>query len=314
MIEALEAAGHRCLIYLYDIYDYGGDLVGHEKVIRRHWPAVRAEVRSVAEGLPELDAYVATAWNTAHVLAHYASVPTRRLYFVQDFEPLFYPQGTEYALAEDSYRFGFHVVSVGPMVATLLADQFGVRATVAEFGCDLDTYRLTNPQRRKGIVFYAKPNVARRGFILGMLALRDFHDRHPDHEIHLFGDRDARVPFPATNHGTLRPAELSELYNECAAGIAISFTNLSLIPDEMLACGAVPVIGDNRYARASLDNPHARWVTSTPGAFADALNDVVEGRAASPEAIAASVQSKLWDAAQRATVTAIEDAVYGTSD
>jgi hypothetical protein len=90
------------------------------------------------------------------------------------------------------------------MVTALLADQFGVRPTVAEFGCDVDTYRLTNPRQRKGIVFYAKPNVARRGLILGMLALRDFHERYPDHEIHLFGDRDARVPFSATNHGTLR--------------------------------------------------------------------------------------------------------------
>lgn len=312
MIEALEAAGHTCVIYLYDIFDYGGDLAGHEQVIRRHWPNVRAEVRSVSDGLAPLDAYVATAWGTAHVLAKHAAVPTRRLYFVQDFEPLFYPQGTEYALAEDTYRFGFRVITVGPMLAALLADRFGLTATVAEFGCDLDVYRMTNPSRRQGVVFYAKPNVPRRGFTLGLLALREFHERHPEHEIHLFGDRDAKVPFPATNHGTLPPAALAQLYNECAAGIAISFTNLSLIPDEMLACGAVPVIGDNPYARASLDNPHAKWVTPTPRAFADALGEVVEGRSEPPDIIAASVLGKPWGAGQRATVAAIEDEVYGT--
>ena len=309
MIEAVEAAGHTCVIYLYDMF--GGEHERHADVIRQFWPAVRAEVRPVADGLPPHDAYVATAWPTAHVLAARADLPTRRLYFVQDFEPLFYPQGAEYVLAEDSYRFGFRTVTVGSMLADLLAERFGVTARVAQFGCDTDTYRVTNPKARGGVIFYTKRDVARRGYALGVLALRDFHRRRPEAPIHLFGDPTVQVPFPAVNHGSVTPARLSELYNDCAAGIALSFTNVSLVPDELLACGVVPVVGDNPYARGGLDNPHVRWTEQTPRAIADALTAVVDGERAVPEEVSASVRSRPWRDAQRATLETIEDEVYG---
>ena len=59
------------------------------------------------------------------MLAARAELPTRRLYFIQDFEPLFYPAGAEYVLAEETYRFGFRAITVGPMLADLLRDRFG---------------------------------------------------------------------------------------------------------------------------------------------------------------------------------------------
>jgi hypothetical protein len=144
-----------------------------------------------------------------------------------------------------------------------------------------------------------------------MLALREFHRRHPDHDIHLFGDATVQVPFPATNHGTLRPAQLAELYNRCTAGIAMSFTNLSLVPDEMLACGVVPVVGESAYAKASMDNPHVRWVSPTPLGLADALSDIVTGSRGAPADVASSIRSTPWDEAKRVTLETIEDEVYG---
>ncbi|SCF25659.1 hypothetical protein GA0074695_4860 [Micromonospora viridifaciens] len=312
MVEAVEAAGHTCVLYLYD--PLGSDLRRHEEVIRRGWPRLRAEVRAVSDRLPPLDAYVASAWPTAHVLAARSTLATRRLYFIQDFEPLFHPAGAEYVLAEDTYRFGFRAITVGPMLADLLRDRFGVSARVAHFGCDVGTYRLTNPDDRDGVVFYAKHDVARRGFALGVLALREFHRRHPACEIHLFGDPSVKVPFPATNHGRTTPQQLSEIYNRCTAGLALSFTNVSLVPDEFLACGVIPVVGENPYARGGLDNPHVRWAAETPRGLADALSAVVEGERPSPSTVAASVRSRPWDDAQRVTVETIEDEVYGPTD
>ena len=309
MVEAAEAAGHTCVLYLYD--RFGGDLARHEGVIRQGWPGMRAEVRSVADGLAPLDAYVASAWQTAHVLAARAEVPTRRLYFIQDFEPFFYPQGSEFVLAEDSYRFGFRAITVGRMIAEMLRADYGVSAAVAEFGVDTSVYHLTNPGARRGVIFYARPDTARRGFAVGAMALQEFHRRHPEYDIHLFGDATAQVPFPHTNHGSVPPARLASLYNECVAGIALSFTNVSLVPDEMLACGAVPVTGESPYARACLDNPHVRWANPTPLGLADALSEAVSGGSAPPAEIAASVQGRPWDAARRVTVETIEDEVYG---
>jgi glycosyltransferase involved in cell wall biosynthesis len=309
MIEGVEAAGHTCYLYLYD--RWGGELDRHIEVIRKHWPNVRAEVRSVDNGLATLDAYVATAWPTAHVLAKRADLASRRLYLIQDFEPLLYALGSEYVLAEDTYRFGFRAITVGRMIAGILQDQFDVTATVAEFGCDTSVYQLTNHGERPGVVFYARRDTPRRGFALGVLALREFHRRHPEYEIHLFGDPTARVPFPATNHGFLTPAQLSALYNRCVAGIAMSFTNVSLVPDEMLACGSIPVTCESTYARASLDNPHVRWSAPTPFALADTLSSIVTDGSPPPAEIAASVRNTPWSTAQQATLLAIEDEVYG---
>ncbi|WP_319460324.1 hypothetical protein [Micromonospora sp. RTP1Z1] len=309
MVEGMEAAGHTCVLYIHDVYS--GELVRHERVIRENWPGMRAEVRAVASGLAPLDAYVASGWETAHVLASHPTPPTRRLYFIQDFEPWFYPAGAHYVLAEDTYRFGFRSITVGPMLADLLRDRFGVEARVAEFGCDTDIYRLTNPAPRTGVVFYAKRDSARRGFMLGVLALREFHRRHPEQQIHIFGDPTVTMPFPATNHGVISPAKLSELYNRCAGGIAISLTNLSLVPDEMLACGVIPVVSESQYAKTSMDNPYVRWASPTARGLADALSEAVQPGRPFPATVAASIRSTPWDAAKRATRETIEDEVYG---
>jgi hypothetical protein len=308
MVEAAEAAGHTCVLYLYD--RYGGDASRHEQTIRQFWPAMKAQVRSVTDGLAALDAYVASAWETAHVLAARSDVPTRRLYFVQDYEPYFYPHGSHYVLAEDSYRFGLRTITVGPMLARMLRERFGTQATVAEFGCDTSIYRLTNPEKRTGVVFYARRDTARRGLTLGLLALREFHRRRPEQAIHLFGDPSVVTPFASTNHGVLSPARLAELYNQCAAGIALSFTNLSLVPDEMLACGMVPVVGESELSAESIENPYLIWARPTASGIADALEQAVDARWAQAD-IAGSLRATPWEVAQGATLATIEDEVYG---
>jgi O-antigen biosynthesis protein len=301
MVEAVEAAGHTCVLYFYDRFH--GELARHEKAMRKHWPKVRADVRSVASGLQPLDAYVASGWQTAHVLAACADVPTRRLYFIQDYEPFFYPRGT--------YRFGFRCIAVGWMVRSMLKEKFGVEAELAAYGCDHSIYRLTNPRNRNGVVFFARPGVARRGFELGILALQEFHQRHPEQAIHIFGDVTGSVRFPAIKHGILTPRQLSELYNQCRAGVVMSFTNVSLAPAEMIACGAVPVIGHLGGARADLNSPFPRWTTPTPHALADELSSVVENRRPSATEVAASIQAAGWEAAKRVVVNAVEDEIYG---
>jgi len=311
LVEAVEQAGHRCVIYLYDRYH--GDTGRHEAVIRQHWPAVQGEIRAVRDGIGQTDALVATSWPTAHAVAIHGSAPTRRLYLIQDFEPFFYPRGSDYSLAEDTYRFGFRPITIGNMVADVLRSEIGIEAAVAEFGCDTDVYRLVNRGDRDGVVFYAKPDVPRRGFQVGALALEEFHRRHPEIEIHLFGDSSAHVNFPATRHGVLAPAELSDLFNRCTAGLALSFTNISLSAEEMLACGTIPVVNDSPFVRADLDHPDVVWAFPTPIGLADALSQVVEApdRLERAAAAAAAIRSDKWKPAQDVAVSIIEAEVYG---
>ncbi|WP_193616534.1 glycosyltransferase family 1 protein [Goekera deserti] len=310
MVRALEQAGHRCVLYLVDVAP--ADLPAREAVIRAAWPEVVAPVRAVADGLPSLDAHVATAWQTAHVLARHTATAGRRFYLVQDYEPYFYGRGAVAALAEDTYRFGFQVISIGHMVAEELHDRFGVQATVAPFGTDLDTYGLLDPRPRDEVVFYARPGAARRGYELGVWSLELFAARRPDVVINTFGSAGPRLPFPVRAHTHLSPAELNVLYNRCAAGLALSFTNISLIAAELLAAGAVPVVNDSPGPRADLDNPHVRWARPTPAAVAAALEHAVDAaRSSSPTEISHSVRGTGWEPAGRAVVRAIEAACAG---
>lgn len=309
MVRALEEAGHRCVVLLYD--RHGGDTAAQAAVIASAWPWVHPEVRSVDDGFRGLDAVVATGWETAHVLATRATEPVHRAYFIQDFEPLFYPHGSDYALAADSYRFGFTNIALGGMVHAWVTS-LGVPAIDVPFSCDTGVYSLTEHGPRSGVVFYARPDVPRRGFRLGILALAEFHRQHPDQEIHVYGAQVADPGFPITHHGRPTPEGLNTIYNRVAAGLALSFTNISLVTEEMLAAGCVPVVNDSPDARADLDNPCVAWAAATPVAMAEALGDAVTSwTPAGSAAAAASVRTDNWGAAGSGVVAALEELVTG---
>ena len=132
-------------------------------------------------------------------------------------------------------------------------------------------------------------------------------------EIHFFGDVAPRLPFRATNHGSLIPDALSALYNRCVAGLVLSATNVSLVPHEMLASGCLPVLNDAEHNRIVLDNDEVVYVPPTPFELADALSALVERppeeRAAAAEAAARSVASRSWKSAGMQVERAVRDVV-----
>jgi hypothetical protein len=312
MVRAAEQAGHTCVLFLYD--RHGGDIRSHERVIRSWWPDLQAEVRDATAGIDGIDACVASSWESAHVLARRGGAPMRRLYFIQDYEPYFYARGAMYALAEDSYRFGFRTIALGEMVAQVLRSEVGVVPDVTEFGCDTSVYRPLEGLPRTGVVCFARPDFPRRGYWLARLALDRFHELHPEIEIHLYGAVVEGLAFPATQHGRLSPAELNRLYNTCTAGLVLSFTNISLVPEEMLAAGTIPVVNDAAYSRVVLQNEHAVWAAPTPSALAEALSAAVTrpGREPAARAASESVQGFGWTRAQADILRIIENEVYGS--
>jgi len=299
VIEGLERAGHENRLYLYDTSH--SDLARHERVIRENWRGVKASVHAVAAhpmdaGAMEADVWIATSWQTAHVLASRPQLPGRRMYFVQDYEPYFYARGALYALAEDTYRFGFTGITAGAWLAEELDEKFGMHSSHFDFGADLDIYSASSAADRAGVVFYTKPAVARRGHEMGMLALERFARARPEVPIHLFGNEVPNVPFAAVDHGRMTPAELNTLYNACRVGLSLSFTNVSLIPWELLASGVVPVVNDARHNRLVLDNPGVAWAAASPAALARAMEEAYDSYdlASTPSRLAATVAQASW--------------------
>ena len=314
LIAALEKAGHRCILYLRD--RHGWALEQHERRIRAWWPWVDAEVRDAAQGIEDAHGIFATAWETAYPVL-VSPARGQRFYLVQDFEPAFYPAGSEYLLAEATYRFGFHGVTAGRWLAPMLEREYGMPADSFDFGRDL-SYALdpgVSPEQRNRVCFYSRPGTPRRAYELAILALELFAKRHPEVEIHFYGLESKRLPFTVTNHGLQTPEQLNALYNRSIAGLVLSATNVSLVPHEMLAAGCIPVVNDADHNRVVLDNEHVAYAPAAPFELARKLCELVErshdSRQAAAQAAAASVQNATWDEAGATAVRIVERVVTG---
>src|ERR1700730_1968012 len=151
------------------------------------------------------------------------------------------------------------------------------------------------------LVFYARPEAARRGFELGLMAMEIFAARHPDIDlhfyVHFYGDTMGKLPFRVIDHGRVSPDELNRIYNQCYAGLSLSLTNVSLVPHEMLAAGCIPVVNEAVQNRIVLDNPFVRYAPPSPHALASELDALVLTPAFNSlsQAAAASVHGATWD-------------------
>ncbi len=309
IVAYLQAHGYTNRVYFYD--PYAGDRKYYEILARKHY-GFTCEIGDVRAGMADAHAVMATSWQTAYPVYN-ARCAGKRFYFVQDFEPSFYPVGTNSVLAENTYRMGFHGITAGRWLADKLSCEFGMDTDHFPFGCDTARYRLEPSARRSGVAFYARTGTPRRGVELGLLALELFARRQPHIDLHLFGARLGKLPFRFTNHGLVKPAELNRIYNSCFAGLTLSLTNVSLVPHEMLASGCIPVVNEAGHNRVVLDNPYVRYAAPTPHALAAALEDVV--LAADFDTVsklaAASVTATSWDTAGRMVDEALRRALAG---
>jgi glycosyltransferase involved in cell wall biosynthesis len=307
---ALESAGHRCTIYLQD--RHGWSLDRHRRTMRAWWPSLQAEIRDAADGIADAHAIFATSWETAYPVLT-SPAKGARLYLVQDYEPLFYAAGSNALLAQATYRFGFHGLTAGRWLAEMLEREYGMSTDWFDFGCDLERYRLDPQAQRTGVCLYSRPSTPRRAFELASAALDLFAERHPEVDIHLYGEPTRGLPFAATDHGLLAPDELNALYNRCVAGLVLSATNVSLAPHEMLAAGCIPVVNDAEQNRMVLDNPEVVYAPATPFDLANALSALVERpadeRAMAARTAAASVGGTSWQDAGGTIERVIRDAV-----
>ncbi|RVD20673.1 glycosyltransferase family 4 protein [Mesorhizobium sp. M4B.F.Ca.ET.017.02.2.1] len=226
---------------------------------------------------------VATGWQTAYWVSKYKDA-AQKLYFVQDFEPAFYAHGTEYVLAENTYRLGLTGITAGGWLADKLHDDYGMRTVSFDFACDLELYKPQpkRPSKTKHIFFYARPVTPRRCFELGLLALKKVCERVPNAAV-IFAGWDVsgyEIPFHHLNAGTLAVSSLPDLYSQCDVGLILSSTNLSLLPLEMAACGCPLVINRGAHATWLLPEEEVYYcdmdVDSIAARLVEALEDTEE--------------------------------------
>lgn len=218
-------------------------------------------------------ATVATGWQTAYFVRRFNNTD-HKFYFVQDFEPFFYPMGSEYLLAENTYRFGFYGITAGEWLKEKLHKEYGMQTSSFSFSYDKDLYKKKEKRDNTNrLFFYARPVTPRRAFELGLLALIDLSKRIPDLEV-IFAGWDIgnyEIPFIHLNAGSVRLEDLSDLYAQCDMCLVMSTTNLSLLPLEIMASNSVVVCSRGENNQWLLNEKNAIFVSYDPIEIADTL-------------------------------------------
>lgn len=281
-MDFLEKAGHSVTVYFYTTEERPVDVAAIRTMLQTTsaYPDLAGELRvyDPAAGLDsETEAIFATGWETAYPAFIHPS-NARRFYFTQDFEPAFYASGSDYVLAENTYRFGFHGFSAGRWLSKKLTTDYGMPGDFYDYAVDKKHYSFTNTEVRHEILFYARPPTARRAFEFGRLVLTEFHRLRPDVTINMVGwdISPYYVPFPYVNHTALDISQLNEVYNRSAAALILSLTNMSLLPMEVMSSGIVPVVNDGPNTREIFESPYMDYQPLSPGAMARRLVKIVE--------------------------------------
>ncbi|MCP1624162.1 glycosyltransferase family 4 protein [Pseudomonas nitroreducens] len=252
-IKNLEDQGFECRIIIVDNPLPKSAVVAKQDIHRWFFP-LKAEVFVGTDGLPPAYFSFATSWQTAYTVRAFQATVTR-CYFVQDFEPWFFPAGSEALMAEATYHFGFQGFTAGSWLAEKLRAEYAMQTCALGFSFDKDLYR-PGPKpddSTRRVFFYARPPTARRAFELGMLVLREVCRQRSDITVVLAGwdVSQYEIPFPCEHLGLVEIEDLPGVYQRCDVALVLSCTNLSLLPLELMASG-VPVVSN--------DAPHTRWL------------------------------------------------------
>ena len=295
--KSLQERGHNVTFFIYESISQQPADYSHQ-LLKEHFDIdVRCLPMSQAEK-EDIDVLFATGWETAYPVFNMKN-PAHKMYFVQDFEPLFYGMGSKAVLAENTYRFGFYGITAGRWL-TKKVGGYGMKADFFDFGADLDIYRPTGKtSKKKQICFYARPVTERRAFEIGVLTLAKFHQIHPDYNIFGWDVSDYDIPFPYENRGIVSPVELSSIYHDSQACLVLSLTNASLLPLELLAAGCVPVMNDGENNRLVIgENSDIVYTLDSPIELAKGLDEVVSDPdiEARCQRISKSAESSSWDA------------------
>jgi glycosyltransferase involved in cell wall biosynthesis/GT2 family glycosyltransferase len=306
LVRGLEARGHVCSLWLHD--PLGFHQLEADSVVRAHvdewFGPVAAPVYKGFEHWHGADVVVATGWQTVHPSLLLDQVRARA-YLVQDHEPEFYATSADRLFAEDTYRRGLYVIAASPWLRDVVLERYGGTGTAFELGVDHTVYGADPnlPRRDDTVVFYGRGATPRRATELGWLALSELRRRRPNVRVVAYGDSapDWNQPFPYEFLGVVAPHELAALYRRATAGLVLSMTNYSLIPQEMMACGLplVDLRGGCSEAVFGEDGP-VELAAADPVAIADALELLLDDPAEWDRRSAAGLSwaaERTWDAA-----------------
>jgi GT2 family glycosyltransferase/glycosyltransferase involved in cell wall biosynthesis len=211
------------------------------------------------QAVPECDVAIATLWVTAFGVTHFQHAK-RKFYLVQDFEPMFYPASTLYALTEETYRLGLYGLCNTDNLRDIYATEYEGKGWSFTPAIQPDVFHAEGrveraPDEPVTVFVYARPGHWRNCWEMASLALEELKDRLGD-RVRIVTAGSWAVPesgYSGMHHyGLLDYRATGELYRSCDVGLALTVSkHPSYLPLELMACG-VPVV--------AFDNPWGHWV------------------------------------------------------
>ena len=223
---------------------------------RPGWFALRPDVRLLwratpaARSLPDADAVVATAWQTAEWVADYPAVKGRKFYLIQHYETWSGPQ----ARVDATFGLGLRHLVIARWLEEPVRAQ-GAEAVYLPNGLDFTAFGIDTPPEGRGthVMFYHGADW--KGSADGLEALQMVKAQVPELGATLFGAPAAPANLPdwVRYEQTPSPKRLRALYNASAVFMATSWTEGWGLPGcEALLCGcalaATDVGGHREYA------------------------------------------------------------------
>ena len=278
-VSALQKQGIRNRVYVLNPQEMKED-AALRAFLREHFPVLdpSVEVHSGCEDMPFCHGIIATGWVTAYFVRRFQNTQAK-FYFVQDFEPWFYPMGSEYRLAENTYRFGFRGITAGDWLKEKLEKEYRMTCDSFRFSCDKEVFTpARKADDRPRVFFYARPVTPRRGWEIGLMALTELSRRVPELEV-VFAGWDVSayyIPFAHRSVGTAPLETLAELYGQCDLCLVMSLTNLSLMPLEVMAAGSVIVTQEEANNSWMISRENAVIVDTDPVHIAETMEDCLK--------------------------------------
>lgn len=320
LLVRLERLGHNVSLWIDD----EGGLMREDRAARirrqiQDWfVPLQAPVYKGFDDWFGADVAVATGWQTAHSVAMQPGTRARA-YIVQDHEPEFYATSAENRWAADTYRLGFHHLCGSPYLEAMI-HSYGGSTSRFSFGIDHAHYYPRDVEREGDtVVVYGRDATPRRAVPLAILALTELLQRRPQTKVMSFGSKlPVWMPFAHEHLGVLGTDELARTFSQATAGLVLSMTNYSVIPQEMLACG-LPVVELAGYSGEGIFGADGgvTFADFDPLAIAGALEGLLADREAwqqQSEAGIAWARGRTWDQGAEQVEAGLRDALRLAGD
>lgn len=206
------------------------------------------------KNVPRLDIGICTQWASAYPLARLRNV-TRKCYFIQDHESNFYPKGSVSALVDLSYKLNFFAIANTKGLLDMYKKQYGGRGIVVQSLVDLTKYtppkdKRAEPKKPYRVFFYARPNMPRNAFELGLAGLTKLKEQLGK-DVQIFTAGAAWDPEAlgaghiVTNLNKIPYDDVPAFYRSLDAGMMFMFSgHPGVTASELMASGCPVVVND----------------------------------------------------------------------